>query len=160
MRKIACCLVFILLSGSVLAQTHNQIEVEVGTMTATVIMPLNVTAPFSISLFELIQGQARTLTADNEWLFKIEGEPGRNVQINFLGPIALPEDPGDPVLSGAWYGPDNLPVPGNTGVYTIPDYPVDSFFDVYYKLDEIDASTATIGLKEYELGIEYCYEGL
>lgn len=163
MKKVTCCLVLLLLAGSVFAQSHNPVVSESGSMTTKVILPLNVTAPFSITLFDVIQNQTRFLTAgdNNEWDFKVAGEPGMFVNINFIGPVPLDPVVGNPpTLNGQWYGPDGQPVVGNTGQYQIPDYPVDSFFDVFYRLDNIDATGADIGLVEYELGIEYWYDGL
>jgi hypothetical protein len=160
MKKVACCLFFLLIAGSVLAQTHNPVQSEIGSMTTKVIQPLNVTAPFGFMEIEVIQNQTRTLTTDNEWNFLVAGEPGMLVNINFMGPDAFDPVGNLPTLNGQWHGPDGQPVVGNNGQYQIPDYPVDSFFDVFYRLDGIDATGADIGLIEYELGIEYCYQGL
>ncbi|MCO5251983.1 MAG: hypothetical protein M9949_11275 [Candidatus Kapabacteria bacterium] len=160
MKKILLFVAFLMLTANVFADEHNTPIPSEGSMTTKVIQPLNVTAPFGFMEIEVIQNQTRTLTEDNEWNFLVGGEPGMLVNINFMGPDAFDPVGNLPTLNGQWHGPDGQPVVGNNGQYQIPDYPVDSFFDVFYRLDGIDATGADIGLIEYELGIEYCYHGL
>jgi hypothetical protein len=162
MKKLVYCLFVLLLTGSVFAQTHNPVVGETGSMSTTVITPLSVTVPQSALAFDVIQNQTRTLTIDDEnyWNFTVEGEPGRLVNINFFGPVAVGATGVPPTLTGQWYGPDEEPVAGNTGTYQIPDYPAESFFDVFYELEGIEATGADLGNTTFKLGIEYSYQGL
>ncbi|MBX3043379.1 MAG: hypothetical protein KIT33_05555 [Candidatus Kapabacteria bacterium] len=160
MKKLVYFLFVLLLTGSVFAQTHNPVEGETGSMSTTVITPLSVTVPQSALTFDVIQNQTRTLDDENYWIFAVEGEPGRLVNINFLGPVAVGQTGVPPTLTGQWYGPDEESVQGTSGTYQLPDYPAESFFDVFYELEGIDATGADLGNTTFQLGIEYSYQGL
>lgn len=162
MRNLICCMFVLLISGVVFAQTHNPVVGEEGTMTAKVITPLTVFEPSELMEYVVIQNQTKTLTADNKFEFRLEGEAGMFVNVNFIGPNAVVQPPigSIPVLSGAWFGPGNVPVTGNSGTYQIPDFPAESFFDVFFELNTINATGADLGIVTYELGIEYSYQGM
>lgn len=167
MKKLMFLAAFLLLTINVLADEHNNPVPSEGTMTATVIMPLTGIAPTANLTFDVIRGQFRTLTADNRWEFIIKGEPGRKVQVNFFAPVPFPdpEAVGYPALSGKWYGPDNQQIPNGSDVFELKEpnggFPVDSFFDIFFVLESIDAGGATtLGAKTFKLEINYQYDGI
>ena len=165
MKKILFLMALLLITCRVFAQEHNAQVSETGTYTTTVIKPLLIYPPNNQSgrVFEIINGQIKAVFENNEWHFNVNGEPGRAVQVNFFGPVPINGSVGVPTLTGNWYyTPEggSPQVQGQQGVFDLPIGMTDSFFDVFYRLDEINASQttgATIGLKNFELNIEFFY---
>jgi hypothetical protein len=165
MKNIIIIFALLFLSANLFADDHNTPVPAEGTMTATVIKPLlstfrhitNGQGPMS---FDVIRDQVRPITADNEWRFEIEGEPGKNVIVNMFPPVPFPENDGHPVLTGNWYGPEAENLGSANPVEEEFHVPPDSFFDVFYKLDGINALGATLGNKTYKLEVRFWYADL
>ncbi len=163
MKNLVFIFALLLMSVNLFADDHNTPVPAEGTMTATVIKPLSSTYNDQIPRsFDVIRYQVRTITADNEWTFPILGEPGKNVQVNLFAPVPIPADDGHPTLSGTWYGPagENLGSGGPVPVEEQFPMPAESFFDVFYELEEIDATGADLGNKTYKLEVRFWYADL
>lgn len=162
MKNLIIIFALLFLSANLFADEHNTPVQEEGTMTATVIKPLSSTYNDQIPRsFDVIRYQVRSITADNKWTFPILGEPGKNVQVNLFAPVPFPADDGHPTLSGTWYGPQAEKLgSGNPPVEEEFPMPPDSFFDVFYELEEIDATGADLGNKTYKLEVQFWYAGL
>lgn len=161
MKNLVFIFAFVLISVNLFADDHNTPVPAEGTMTATVIKPLSSTYNDQIyRSFDVIRGQVRPITADNEWRFEIEGEPGKNVIVNMFPPVPFPANEGHPILTGNWYGPSAENLGSGNPVEETILVPPDSFFDVFYKLDGIDAVGATLGNKTYKLEVRFWYADL
>lgn len=138
----------------------NPIKDATGKMTAEVFPAVSIGQIASgLGMFEVIDGLKRTFapSLENQWAFPIQGAEGQTLRLSFVNPVCT--DAYAPTLKGDWYEVDGTTDIKIVGL--IKDF-AKAQVEVFYQLDEIDASGSTVivGSYTYIMSLSYSYVGI
>lgn len=142
---------------------HNDPVAKTATLTSEIIVPVELSVGIQgAGLFTVVKGDIRTewtSPTDNIWNFGFTGEVGKQMLLTFHSPTCATT--GAPTISGDWYdaGVPDVKITSSSKTYTLAA----DGFDVFYQLDEIDATAATVAVATpyvFSMSIDYEYTGL